>query len=120
MLTVLVADDEFAVLEVLTMAIEGEGYRVLKAGDGVDALRVLHSQPCDIIVCDESMPMMDGLALLDAMHADPRLRTIPMILMIETFGPPHGPVDGAQLITKPVRLATLFRELALLTGRPPK
>ena len=41
MLTVLVADDEFAVLEVLSMALEGEGHRVLKAGDGADALRIL-------------------------------------------------------------------------------
>jgi CheY-like chemotaxis protein len=118
MLTVLVADDEFAVLEVLTMAIEAEGYRVLKAGDGADALRVLHSQPCDLVVCDEAMPMMDGGALVNAMQADPRLRVIPAILMVETFGPPHAPVEGAHLVTKPVRLAELFRVIAALTARP--
>jgi CheY-like chemotaxis protein len=118
MLTVLVADDEFAVLEVLTMAVESEGYRVLKAGDGADALRVLHSQPCDLVLTDERMPLMDGVALVNAMQADPRLRVIPTIMMVESFGAPHAGVPGAHVIAKPIRLTELFRLVESLTKRP--
>jgi CheY-like chemotaxis protein len=109
MLTVLVADDEFAVLEVLSMALEGEGHRVLKAGDGADAFRILVSQPCDVLVCDESMPVMNGPQLIDAMHADPRLAAIPVILMVDTFGrQTHVDHDGVTVIPKPVLLPQLF------------
>lgn len=108
MLTVLVADDEFAVLEVLSMALEGEGHRVLKAGDGADALRILSSQPCDVVICDEKMPVMDGHGLLSAMRAEPRLANIPFIMMAEAWGKPPPPVPGAIVLGKPVRLADLF------------
>jgi CheY-like chemotaxis protein len=108
MLTVLVADDEFAVLEVLSMALEGEGHRVLKAGDGADALRILASQPCDVIVCDENMPMLNGHQLIQAVRADPKLAVIPVILMADTWGRPLPTVDDAVVLGKPILLADLF------------
>lgn len=109
MLTVLVADDEFAVLEVLTMALEGEGHRVLKAGDGADALRILVSQPCDVLVCDEVMPVMNGPQLVYAIRADPRLADLPVIMMVDMFGRPSGPPDpDVRIIAKPVMLPQLF------------
>jgi two-component system sensor histidine kinase/response regulator len=114
MLTVLVADDEFAVLEVLSMALEGEGHRVLKAGDGADAWRILTSQPCDVVVCDESMPVMNGHQLLAAMRADPKLATLPVILMAETWGSPLPDIDGALVLGKPLRLAELFEHVERL------
>lgn len=113
MLTVLVADDEFAVLQVLSMALEAEGHRVLRAGDGADALRILSSQPCDVVVCDEVMPVMTGRNLIDAMRADPRLAEIPVILMIGVFGATGGAsLEGVQVITKPVTLPKLFTMVA--------
>ena len=109
MLTVLVADDEFAVLEVLCMALEGEGHRVLKAGDGADALRILVAQPCDVVVCDEVMPVMSGSQLIGAMRADPRLTSIPVIMMVDVFGRPKTPVDpDVHIVPKPVMLPQLF------------
>lgn len=110
MLTVLVADDEFAVLEVLSMALEGEGHRVLKAGDGADALRLLVSQPCDVVVVDERMPVMNGHQLIEAMLAEPRLAKVPVILMAESWGTaPLPAIDGAVVLGKPVRLGELFQ-----------
>lgn len=108
MLTVLVADDEFAVLEVLSMALEGEGHRVLKAGDGADALRILTSQPCDVIVCDENMPVMNGHQLIAAVRAEPRMRDLPIILMADTWGRPLPEVTDAVVLGKPILLAELF------------
>lgn len=114
MSTVLVADDEFAVLEVLSMALESEGHRVLKAGDGADALRILVRQPCDLVVCDEIMPVLGGVQLIEAMRADPRLAAIPVILIVDRWGRPQGPVahDHVHVLPKPVKLAQLFELVA--------
>ena len=113
MLTVLVADDEFAVLEVLSMALEGEGHRVLKAGDGADALRILVSQQCDVLVCDEVMPVMGGAQLINAVRADPRLAGIPVILMVDVFARPQGAVvPDVMIVPKPVMLPQLFALVA--------
>jgi two-component system sensor histidine kinase/response regulator len=114
MLTVLVADDEFAVLEVLSMALEGEGHRVLKAGDGADALRILSTQPCDVVLVDENMPVMNGHQLLAAMKADDKLAQLPVILMAESWGRPLAEVDGALVLGKPLRLAELFAHVERL------
>lgn len=108
MLTVLVADDEFAVLEVLSMALEGEGHRVLKAGDGADAFRMLVSQPCDVVVCDENMPVMNGHGLIAAIRAEARLADLPVIMMADTWGRPLPQIDGVIVLGKPVLLAELF------------
>jgi CheY-like chemotaxis protein len=118
MLTVLVADDEFAVLEVLSMALEGEGHRVLKAGDGADALRILASQPCDVVVCDEKMPVMGGRQLVEAMQAEPRLAEIPVILMAESWGKPLPHIDGATVLGKPIRLVDLFQHVDRAGNKP--
>jgi CheY-like chemotaxis protein len=108
MLTVLVADDEFAVLEVLSMALESEGHRVLQAGDGAEALRILASQPCDVIVCDENMPVMNGHQLIAAVRAEPALRDLPVIMMADTWGRPLPVVEDAVVLGKPILLAELF------------
>lgn len=108
MLTVLVAEDEFAVLEVLSMALESEGYRVLKAGDGADALRILSSQRCDAVICDETMPAMDGHQLIEAIRAEPRLAGTPLIMMADTWGRALPTLDGVVVLPKPILLAQLF------------
>jgi len=112
MLTVLVADDEFAVLEVLAMALEGEGHRVLKAGDGADALRILSHQACDVVVCDENMPVMSGPRLIAAMREEPRFADVAVVMMADTWGRPLPAVDGATVLAKPVMLAALFEAVA--------
>ena len=90
------------------MALEGEGHIVLRAGDGADALRIVNSHACDVIVCDENMPMMDGRALIEALHAEPRLAAIPVILMADTWGRPLPVINGVTVLGKPILLAELF------------
>jgi CheY-like chemotaxis protein len=109
MLTVLIADDEFVVLESLSTALEARGYRVLKAGDGADALRLLSSQSCDVVVCDEIMPVMTGAQLISAMAADPRLATMPVIMMVDAFkraSSNHDPL--VPVVPKPVVVPQLL------------
>jgi len=76
MATILVVDDEPIIRRLVGFVLEEEGFKVLSAEDGLDALRV--SESCrgeiDLLISDLSMPRMDGQSLADALlAADPDL-----------------------------------------------
>lgn len=62
--TLLVVDDEPAIRRALQHTLEGEGYRLLAAGSGEEALELLEREPVDLLLCDLGMPGMSGLELL--------------------------------------------------------
>ncbi|MBI5463839.1 MAG: response regulator [Ignavibacteriales bacterium] len=61
---ILVVDDEEALRTVLSAELEGEGYSVLSAGDGQEALNILGSKEFDLILLDIKMPNVDGFEVL--------------------------------------------------------
>jgi CheY-like chemotaxis protein len=108
--TVLVVDDEADIRESLRDVLEDEGYRVLVAANGEEALARLRSmeRPCAVIL-DIIMPVMSGTEVYAAMQADPALADVPLV--ISTSDPsraPHGPL----IMKKPVDLARLLSALA--------
>jgi two-component system, OmpR family, phosphate regulon response regulator PhoB len=107
-LTILVADDEFANLEIISAALQAEGHRVLRAGDGIDALRILATHTVDVVVCDELMRGLGGPQLVDAMLAEPRYRSIPVIMMVEPFGRRAPLMTRATIVHKPVLIPQLL------------
>lgn len=108
MLNVVVADDDFANLDALSTALAAAGHRVFRAGDGADALRILTSQPCDVVVCDDEMPGLSGPQLVTAIHANARLAATPVIVMVDMYRTQHAPIHGAAVIAKPVMLPQLL------------
>ena len=75
--TVLVVDDDRAVRETTTAALEGAGYSVLAAADGPQALRMLQVHDIDVALLDLNLPGMTGLEIsLGALHLRPELRII--------------------------------------------
>lgn len=58
--TILVVDDDRRVTQMLVLVLEGEGYRVQTAADGVEALARLAGEAFDVVVTDVRMPRMDG------------------------------------------------------------
>jgi len=86
--TILVVDDEKNYLLVLSAVLEDEGYEVLTAPGGREALEIQESSDLDLILTDMKMPAMDGIKLLENIKAlDPDL---PVIMMTA-----HGTVDKA-------------------------
>jgi len=86
--TILVVDDEKNYLLVLSAVLEDEGYEVLTAQGGHEALEIQKSSDLDLILTDMKMPAMDGIELLENIKAlDPDL---PMIMMTA-----HGTIDKA-------------------------
>lgn len=78
---ILVVEDTQIVREPLSRLLEGEGFHVITAADGSEAMAALNDerQPVDMILLDVLMPRMDGVAFLTAMRSDPRFRELPVI-----------------------------------------
>ena len=81
MKTVLVIDDEFGVADVLSFALEEEGYKTLTAANGRDGLKKAAELKPDLIVLDFMMPILDGPATLKAIRNNPDLSQIPVIMI---------------------------------------
>lgn len=79
--SVLVVDDDPANLDVLERHLRPQGYRVLLAKDGREALDILAATRVDLILLDLLMPEMDGYETLRHLKADPELRSIPVIVI---------------------------------------
>mgnify|MGYP003400017706 CR=1 FL=1 len=62
--TILIADDELEIRELLCLYLEKEGYRVIEAVDGLDALKKFETMEIDLAVLDVMMPGLDGFRLL--------------------------------------------------------
>jgi CheY-like chemotaxis protein len=92
MARVLVVDDEPAVRWVLSDLLRENGHQVFEASDGQAALVRLRDQEVEVILCDLSMPRMDGFALLRALPEDVRGRT-PFVLL--TASDDRGTVEEA-------------------------
>ena len=61
--TILVCDDEKEIVEAISIYLEGEGYKIIKAYDGLEALEILNKQKVDLVIIDVMMPLMDGFTL---------------------------------------------------------
>jgi two-component system chemotaxis response regulator CheY len=85
--SVLVVDDSMMVRKQVGSALKGQGYDVVEAVDGVDALEKLDAHPdTKLIVCDVNMPKMNGLEFLEQLAA--RNSSIPVV-MLTTEGQPE-------------------------------
>lgn len=83
MKTVLLVDDEHAIIDALSGILEDEGFRVVTASNGREAVNRLEQEPTlpDVALVDVMMPVMDGRELLQRMQADSRWRHIPVVMM---------------------------------------
>jgi DNA-binding response OmpR family regulator len=83
--TVLVADDDADIVRFVEVNLRLEGFRVLTARDGQEALvKTLELQP-DLVLLDVLMPRIDGYTVCARLRADPRAASIPVILLTANF-----------------------------------
>ena len=112
--TVLVVDDDLSVRNLLARTLESEGYRVIAASNGLDALALARQHKPQAITLDVMMPKLDGWGALRALKADVELRDIPVIMV--TVLNERGmaiPLGAADFVTKPVdrqRLTAILRD----------
>lgn len=81
MKTILLVDDELAIIEALTEVLTWEGYKVVSASNGQEGLATLAQAPADLVLLDYMMPVLDGIQTLRALQADPATKDIPVVMM---------------------------------------
>jgi len=79
--TVLIVDDSESIREVVNFTLQNEGYDVLVAEDGGDALQYLDGRPLDIIITDLHMPNVDGLELIRKVREMDGYKHIPILFL---------------------------------------
>lgn len=113
---ILVVDDFSTMRRIVKNVLRELGFSNIKeAEDGKAALQVLRSSRVDFIVTDWNMPVMDGLALLKSVRADPALKAIP-VLMVTAEAKREQIIEAAQsgvngYVVKPFTAQTLKEKM---------
>ncbi len=108
--TILVADDELFIVDLVATVLEDEGYSIRRAYNGRDALAQIERGGCDLLITDNMMPHLSGIQLI----ANPAL-AVPIILMsADTAHPPPAPVV---FLPKPFDLDDLLARVEMLVAR---
>jgi CheY-like chemotaxis protein len=111
--TVLIVEDDSDVRESVRTVVEEEGYGVVEAADGQQALEYLraHERPC-VVLLDLMMPVMDGWQVLAAMRRDAALGEIPVVVVSAVPQSKLGDLEklgATALLRKPVHLTALLQ-----------
>jgi len=79
--SVLVVDDAVYIRELISLILKNEGYEVIKAANGMEALDKLNGTNSDLLITDLNMPEMNGIELLRRLRNIPDFKSIPVIMV---------------------------------------
>lgn len=121
---IMVVDDSLTVRNITSALLEREGYRVITAKDGVDALEKLKDNVPAVMLLDIEMPRMDGFELAGKLRADPRTRGISIIMITSRTAAKHRrqaiKLGVEAFLGKPYHEAGLLTQIKnMLGGKPP-
>jgi DNA-binding NtrC family response regulator len=106
--TILIADDEANLRRTLAQILCAQGFAIVEAADGNEALEILRKTTPDLVFTDWKMPSVGGEEIVRYMRAEPRLAAVPAIV-ITAFGSSHTTIEAIRLgaydfVTKPFDL----------------
>jgi DNA-binding response OmpR family regulator len=115
--TVLVVEDEVDVLDILVIALENAGYRVVSAGDGREGLTKAREAPPHLVITDFMMPRMSGPDMVRALRAA-NGADVPAILISAA---PQAALSGEPalfdaVLRKPFRIHELLASVQMVLG----
>lgn len=113
-MTILIVDDEQAILDFVEAVLEDAGYDVVTAPDGRAALRMVHQRMPSLVLTDLMMPLMDGQALCSSLRAEPMTAELPILLMTAAYHPPIYAEFNA-IIDKPFGIDELLEHVLSYT-----
>ena len=113
-MTILIVDDIATNRKLLRVNLEGEGYHILEAADGNEALNVLTHEPVEAVISDVLMPNMDGFQLCLEIRKNYRLCALPFIIYTSTYTSPDdfrlGQTIGAdRFLIKPAPMSDILK-----------
>jgi CheY-like chemotaxis protein len=113
--TILAVDDSPTIRKLVSMTMEGQGYRVVVAADGIEALAILKEEQPDLILCDVAMPKLDGYQLCKIIKSSTDTKHVPVVMLSGKdglFDKVRGKMAGcASYITKPFEPDLLISEV---------
>jgi DNA-binding response OmpR family regulator len=116
--TILLVDDEDSIQKLLAYPLEREGFRVLQARDGEDALRQFQSEQVDLVVLDLMLPKLDGLEVCKRLRADSEVPIIMLTARDDELDKVLGLELGADdYITKPFSIREFRSRVRALLRR---
>jgi two-component system alkaline phosphatase synthesis response regulator PhoP len=117
---ILVVDDERDITELVAFNLKEEGYEVITAIDGMQALNLARQHLPDLIVLDLMLPELDGVAVCEILHRLPSTASIPVVMLTgwsteqaRKIGLQAG---AAEYITKPFSPRDLVRRVKTILG----
>jgi len=118
--TILSVDDSASIRQMITFTLQKEGYAVVEAVDGCDALGKVVSYAVDMILTDLNMPNMDGIQLIRELRSKPEFKYTP-IVMLTTESSMSKKDEGRQAgatgwIVKPFKPEQLIAVIKRLLG----
>jgi CheY-like chemotaxis protein len=109
---ILVVDDDADIRDTLAQVLEDEGYRVVCASNGLEALEMLRSDPAipALILLDLMMPVMNGWQFNEERRKDDRLARIPLVVVTAAGDARDraASIKAVRIIQKPIRLEDLL------------
>ncbi|HTE74867.1 MAG TPA: response regulator [Actinomycetes bacterium] len=119
---VLVVDDSDVIRQLICVNLELEGFEVVTAVDGQDALDKIYEAAPDVMTIDVRMPRLDGFDTVARLRADPRTSGL-KVAMVTACAQESDIVRGREVgvdayVTKPFDPATLVRTVRDLVDRP--
>jgi two-component system alkaline phosphatase synthesis response regulator PhoP len=119
---ILVVDDEVYIVHILDFSLGMEGYEVVTALDGEQALAKVKTEEPDLVVLDIMMPKLDGYETCKILKSDPETKHIPVILLSakgRNVDQKMGFQVGADdYITKPFSPRKLVERINMILGQP--
>jgi len=110
--TILVVDDDAAVRRPIARLLGFEGFQVVEASDGQEALTRLQAGPgVAAILLDLRMPVMDGWAFRAIQRSDPRFADIPVIVISGADSDRFNELGAVAALEKPVTVSSVIRLL---------
>lgn len=119
--TILVADDESHILNVVSLKLTNAGYAVVTAADGQEALDLATARRPDLLITDYHMPMLSGIELCQRLRANPATAGVPTI-MLTARGYSLDPADTERsgilkMLSKPFSPRHLLATVEEIVGR---
>ncbi|WP_035986702.1 response regulator [Leptolyngbya sp. KIOST-1] len=118
---ILVIDDELDIREVVCLSLEEfGGWQTDSAGSGLEGIEKAIAEPWDAILLDVSMPDLDGFAVYSQLQANPKARTIPVILLtakvLTSDFERLATLGVAGVIPKPFNPVTVWQQVAQIVN----
>jgi two-component system alkaline phosphatase synthesis response regulator PhoP len=79
--TILIVDDEIHLVKILRFTLEHEGYNVISAFDGMEAINKIESERPDLVILDLMLPGIDGYKVCNRIKKNEELKDIPIIIL---------------------------------------